>query len=89
MPSTVHAWRIPSLSFSASITRADPSASNAGPPSFSIVIVDDIGTAIITALSITSYPGLDGIIISCEDGNVAPGQQPEIQNTTAMVFGEL
>ena len=86
LPTVSHAWMIPSLGFIETITRTTPTFSE--PPSpFSIVTTADGGGAnpITTALSVTSFAGLNGANITCGD----PSQiLNETQDTTVVVFGK-
>ena len=88
LPAVSHNWRIPSLG-DVSITRINPIFPRPGdPPSqFSIVTTSDEGgtNPITTVLSVTSFAGLNGITITCSDGNRFIN---ETQEAIAMVFGK-
>ena len=86
VPAVAHTWSIPSLGFSDTITRTSPTFDDPASP-FSIVITADGGGAnpITTALSVTSFAGLNGANITCSDGNELI---TETQDTIAMVFGK-
>ena len=84
-----HSWDIPSLGLDAIITRNQrifPFPDGPAAP-FSISIVADEGGAnpITTALSVTSFAGLDGAEITCSDANQIA---TETQNATVLVFGK-
>ena len=84
----VHQWQIPSRHFSEFILRNLPTFPRPGdyPSPFSIMTEDDGGVGadpITSALSVTSFLGLDGANIACSDTGAI-----EIQDATAMVFGK-
>ena len=83
VPAIAHAWIIYTLPnpISKSITRV--TTEDSAPP-FSFQTVQDNANGIVTAISVTAFPELNGTVISCRDGNVLGG---DMQETTAMVFG--
>ena len=83
----VHAWKIPSLQLSISITRSTPTFSDG---QFYIEITSDGGgnNPITTALTVTAFTALDGANLTCENGLANPGEG-EIQMTVVTVLGEL
>ena len=86
VPAIAHMWSIPSLDFMTTITRTSPTFDD--PASlFSIVKTADGGgpNPIATALSVTSFAGLNGASITCSDGNLVT---TEAQDAIAMVFGK-
>ena len=84
VPSIAHQWNIPSLGESVIVTRNRRTFSGSGDGSLSIALTTDEADAITTALSVTSFAGLNGANITCFD---AIGGVIETQDTTAMVFG--
>ena len=82
-------WESSSLGLAATITRANPTFPRPGDPAspFSIVTTADGGgvNPITTALSVTSFAGLDGANISCRDANQVTN---DIQDAVIMVFGK-
>ena len=84
--STSHAWTLHTLPnpLTTAITRATPEDTR---PPYSFQTVSDDGNTIITSVTVTAFPELNGTIISCVDGN-APTGQGDMQETTAMVFGK-
>lgn len=82
-----HAWKIPSFGFSVTISRATPTFSDG---QFSIITTADGGGSnpITTALSVTTFAGLDGANITCEDGFASPGEG-DIKMTVVTVLGKF
>ena len=84
-----HDWDIPSLGLDATITRTSPTFPRPGDPvsPFSIVTTADGGgpSPVTTVLSVTSFAGLNGITLSCSDGNQFTNGT---QDVIAMVFGK-
>ena len=89
VPAVAHSWDIPSL-VDVSITRQDPTFPRPGDPAspFAITITADEGgvNPILTALSVTSFAGLNGANITCSDANQI---EDEAQDATALVFSKL
>ena len=86
LPAVSHVWSIPSLGFLETITRSCPTFDD--PASrFSIETTADEGgpNPITTALTVSSFAGLNGASITCSDGNEFTN---ETGDTIAMVFGK-
>ena len=56
-------------------------------PPYTVRLLSDEGTRIITSLSLTVFAGFGGTHISCTDIIASPSVA-EVQNITATVFGE-
>ena len=84
VPSIAHQWNAPSLGVAGIITMTLPAfpGSGEGSPSVSLTSGDD---PITTALSVTSFAGLNGADITCFDALIRIN---ETQDSTAMVFGK-
>ena len=54
---------------------------------FTIAPVSVANGILTSSVSVTSFPGLDGVMLRCRDGTNTQGL--EEQTTTATVFGEL
>ena len=86
---TAHTWKIPSLSFSETISRLDPIFPSPGGPAsqFSINTTAD-GEFITTALTMVADSSFNGTNITCLDNNARPGEG-EVQQISVEVFGKL
>ena len=85
LPSVAHTWSIPSFGFMESITRETPTFDDPASQFFINTTADGGGAnPITTALSVTSFAGLDETNIICSDANQITS---EAQDAIAMVFG--
>ena len=79
-----HSWMIPSFSINTGLNRGTLAASV---PPFSLMVTDDDGTNIISALTVTAFLGLNGVYIRCVDGNARP-DEADARDIVATVLGE-
>ena len=85
--STVHIWEFGGLIGTVAIGASlnDPASIGA----FTLQRVSGTSTsAIVSTLSVTTFAGLNGTLISCRDGTVIP-EDAESQTTIAFVLGEI
>ena len=79
-----HVWRISGFSDAAFVT-AGQRSDNIGPYSIEAISVSGVNMVTESRLTVTSFPGLNGVNITCLDTTATNG---EVQETTAMVFGK-
>ena len=82
--SLAHTWNFGS--FTADVINGDTIGVPETVGAYTLVLLSRNSSGLVSTLSVTAFDGLNGTNISCRDGLAV--NNPEVQETSALVFGE-